>query len=49
MEKQIYDKKNGLWYELNENYYLPYCPKKNSVLSAYGAATFAVYKFMLIC
>lgn len=23
MEKQIYDKKNGLWYELSGNYYLP--------------------------
>ena len=23
MEKQIYDKKNGLWYELHGDYYLP--------------------------
>ena len=23
MEKQIYDEKNGLWYELQEDYYLP--------------------------
>jgi len=23
MEKQIYDKKNGLWYELQGDYYLP--------------------------
>ncbi len=25
MEKQIYDKKNGLWYELQGDYHLP-CP-----------------------
>ena len=23
MQKQIYDEKNGLWYELHEDYYLP--------------------------
>lgn len=23
MEKQIYDEKNGLWYELHGDYYLP--------------------------
>lgn len=34
MEKVIYDKKNGLWYELQGDYYIP-CLKLNS-LSAYG-------------
>ena len=24
MEKQIYDEKNGLWYELHGDYYLPW-------------------------
>lgn len=24
MERIIYDEKNGLWYELQGNYYLPY-------------------------
>ena len=23
MQKQVYDEKNGLWYELHEDYYLP--------------------------
>lgn len=26
MEKQIYDEKNGLWYELHGDYYLPCLP-----------------------
>mgnify|MGYP003414461353 CR=1 FL=1 len=25
MEKVIYDEKNGLWYELQGDYYIPYC------------------------
>jgi hypothetical protein len=24
MEQYIYDESNGLWYELNGNYYIPY-------------------------
>lgn len=38
MEKVIYDEKNGLWYELQGDYYIP-CLKlrrKNSSLSVYG-------------
>lgn len=33
MDKYIYDKSNGLWYELVGDYYihaLPYPPRKNS-------------------
>jgi len=33
MEKQIYDEKNGLWYELQGDYYLPCLtlpPQENS-------------------
>ena len=38
MEKNIFDNKNGLWYELQGDYYLPClnCRRKNSGLSAYG-------------
>ena len=38
MKKVIYDEKNGLWYELQGDYYIPCLklPKKNNSLSAYG-------------
>ena len=38
MDKYIYDEKNGLWYELQGDYYLPYlnCLKKKRRISAYG-------------
>ena len=38
MDKYIYNEKNGLWYEVQGNYYLP-CrnsPKKERRISAYG-------------
>ena len=38
MDKYIYDERNGLWYELQGDYYilvLPYQPKKKD-LSAFG-------------
>ena len=47
MEKYIYDEKNGLWFELQGDYYLPClnCPKENNSLSVvWRTATFAVYQ-----
>ena len=35
MEKYIYNEKNGLWYELQGDYYLN-CRKKERRISAYG-------------
>ena len=39
MDKYIYDEKNGLWYELQGDYYLP-CLKlpeeESRLISAYG-------------
>ncbi len=35
MDKCIYDENNGLWYELQGEYYLPYHPKKKN-LWGYG-------------
>ena len=52
MDKYIYDDKNGLWYELQGNYYtlaLSYQPKKNS-LSVYGdSGTNAIYRSIRGC
>ena len=38
MEKYIYDENNGLWYELQGDYYIPALnsPTKNKSKSAYG-------------
>ena len=38
MDKYIFDESNGLWYELQSDYYIPclILPKKNHSLSAYG-------------
>ncbi len=39
MEKQIYDKKNGLWYELHGDYYLPCLtvpPEKQRPIGVWG-------------
>ena len=47
MEKYIYDESNGLWYELQGDYYIPclYQPKKKTSLSAYGDSdTNAIYR-----
>ncbi len=43
MDKYIYDESNGLWYELQGDYYIPclallYQPKKDTSLSAYGGS-----------
>ncbi len=45
MDKYIYDEKNGLWYELQGDYYIPcltYQPKKNNSPSVCGASASAV-------
>lgn len=41
MEKYIYNEQNGLWYELQGDYYIPflvwsYPPKKKKGISEYG-------------
>lgn len=39
MEKQIYDEKNGLWYELQGDYYLPCLtlpPEENKQIGIWG-------------
>ena len=39
MEKQIYDEKNGLWYELHGEYYLPCLtlpPEENKPIGIWG-------------
>ncbi len=38
MEKQFYDEKHGMWYELHGEYYLPCLTvrPKNNVPSAFG-------------
>ncbi len=39
MDKYIFDESNGLWYELQGDYYIPcltFQPKKSTSLSAYG-------------
>ena len=38
MDKYIYDEKNGLWYELQGDYYLPClsCRRKSRCTLAYG-------------
>ncbi len=38
MENRIYNEQNGLWYELQGEYYLPCLalPMKNKLKSAYG-------------
>ena len=39
MDKYIYDESNGLWYELQEDYYIPCLvlpTEKKTSLSAYG-------------
>ena len=39
MEKQIYDEKNGLWYELHGDYYLPCLavpPKEQRPIGIWG-------------
>lgn len=39
MEKQIYDEKNGLWYELQGDYYLPCLtlpPEENKPIGIWG-------------
>ncbi len=39
MEKQIYDEKNGLWYELHGDYYLPCLsvpPKEQRSIGVWG-------------
>ena len=39
MQKQIYDEKNGLWYELHGDYYLPYLsvpPEEKRTIGVWG-------------
>lgn len=47
MEKYKYDEKNGLWYELQGDYYLP-CLKttggRTTVYRYMGTATFALHQ-----
>lgn len=41
MEQYIYNERNGLWYELRGDYYIPcwnYPPKKKNGISAYGGS-----------
>lgn len=48
MDKYIYDESNGLWYELQGDYYIPCLAlpiEKNTSLSAYGDSdTNAIYR-----
>lgn len=48
MDKYIYDESNGLWYELQGDYYIPCLilpTEKNTSLSAYGGSdTNAIYR-----
>ena len=40
MDKYIYDKRNGLWYELQGDYYIPawsYPPKRRTAYRCMGA------------
>ncbi len=45
MDKYIYDDKNGLWYELQGDYYIPCLilpTEKEQPIGLWGAAAFAV-------
>ena len=47
MEKVIYDEKNGLWYELQCDYYIPCLKVAGGRTTAYrpmGTAAFTVYQ-----
>ena len=45
MDKYIYDESNGLWYELQEDYYIPCLILPTASLSAYGGSdTNAIYR-----
>ena len=46
MKKYIYDEKNGLWFELQGDYYLPClnCRRRTTACRFMGTATFAVYQ-----
>lgn len=47
MKKLIYDE-NGLWYELQDDYYLPclksYAEKEHRPIGIWGTAAFTVYQ-----
>lgn len=47
MEKYIYNEQNGLWYELQGDYYIPClelpAEKRRKVYRRVGTAAFAVY------
>ena len=49
MDKYIYDNSNGLWYELQGDYYIPYsllgitCRKRRTTYRHMGTSAFAVY------
>ena len=46
MEKYIYNEQNGLWYELQGDYYIPCLElpaEKEKAYQRMGTATFAVY------
>lgn len=48
MDKYIYDKRNGLWYELQGDYYIPClelpAEKKNGISEYGGSGTGAISK-----
>ena len=52
MEKVIYDKKNGLWYELQGDYYLP-CLKlpegEQQPVGLWGISSKIARSFISIC
>ena len=48
MEKYIYDESNGLWYELQGDYYIPCLTlpteKENKPIGLWGQRTNAIYR-----
>ena len=36
MKKCVFDERNGFWYELQGDYYIPCFRKENNSLAAYG-------------
>lgn len=46
MDKYIYDENNGLWYELQGDYYIPCLtiPERQHAHPAYGAGASSVYR-----
>ena len=52
MEKYIYDKNNGLWYELHGDYYLPclvVTPMEKQTIGAWAESTSSTSRNIVLC